>query len=121
MQIASDLNPLAALGVAPLPVRLAWNADAIAPIEALVLGLFAFVAAAHGLAAGLVAAALITFSPNIVAHATLATTDVSFTAAFVACLAALIVAVRRQTWWSATLVAIALGVALATKYSSLGP
>lgn len=144
--LAGDWSQLTSLGVAPLPVRLIWNRQALNPGSAsatdaavyrtrvararrnavwlaavpLVLLVFAWSATAHGLAAGGLAAALLTLSPNFVAHASLATTDVAFALAFVSSLMALIAYLHRPSWLMAGVLATALGLALATKYSALG-
>ena len=84
-----------------------------------VLLVYAWIATAHGVAAGFVAAALLALSPNLLAHASLATTDVAFTASFLITLVALISCLREQTVARSAILAGALGVSLATKYSAL--
>jgi hypothetical protein len=145
LALSNNRAQLSDLGVAPLPVVIGWNRRTIEPVAApphdvatyrgridrarsraviwfgipLVVGLFAVIAASRGLAVGFVAAAIAAMSPNLAAHYSLATTDVAFVAVFVACVAALIGYVRRQTAAGAVLMAVALGVALSTKYSAL--
>jgi hypothetical protein len=144
--IGQGIDSFAALGVAPLPVRLSWTANALAPIQAepadprefrqrvdrarrnamwwfavpLIVTIVAWVASVHGVAAAAVAGAVIAMSPNVIAHASLATTDVAFTLTFVWAVVALTLYLRARTAWAALGLAVALGVALATKYSAIG-
>lgn len=144
--IGQGIASFAALGVAPLPVRLAWTGAALAPIQAepsdprefrqrverarrnamwwfavpLILAIVAWVATAHGVVAAAVAGAVIALSPNVLAHASLATTDVAFTLTFVLAVVALTMYLRARSTWSAVGLSVALGVALATKYSAIG-
>ena len=137
---------LAALGVAPLPVRLVWERSVLEPLATpasdpalyrqrvedarlrailifgapLVLAIVLWLAFSHGLAAAATAGTVVALSPNVVAHAGLATTDVAFTLAFVTAIAILIAYLRHPTWTWAAALAAALGVALATKYSAVG-
>lgn len=144
--LTNDYSGFAALGVAPLPVRLTWTAGVLDPIHAeandpavfrqrvergranavawfavpLVLFILVIVSSAYGHIAGVVAAGLVALSPNVMAHASLATTDVAFALTFLVGLAAQIHYLRRRSWLSAIAVAAAHGVALATKYSAIG-
>ncbi len=143
--VSNNWEQFAHLGVAPLPVRLAWDRNALTPLDVpvndetvyrdrvdrarqnavwragvpLVLGVFVWIGVGHGLFAGFVAAALLALSPNVLAHASLATTDVPFAATFVASVVALVLYLQKQSWGRAAALALALGVALATKYSAL--
>src|SRR2546427_26036 len=100
--LARDATAFADLGVAPLPVRLVWNRATLEPIDRddgdpayyrarlsrvrqravwmfgvpLVLVLLYWVGLRHGPTAGILAAALVALSPNVQAHASLATTGV---------------------------------------------
>ena len=56
----------------------------------------------------------------LVAMLALATTDTAFAAVFVLSLVALMVHLQRPTWLTAGSLAVALGIALATKYSAIG-
>ena len=138
-------HEFAALGVAPLPVKLVWTSAALAPIDVehndpgvfrlridrarrnaiawfavpLVLAIFALVAMRRGVMTGIVAASLIALSPNVIAHASLATTDVAFALAFVLTIAALIAYFERRSMPRSLVLATALGSALATKYSAV--
>ena len=143
--ITHDYEAFAALGVAPLPVRAIWTPRVLEPVPAepaapavfrqridrarrnaiawfavpLVLAILLMVSRAHGVAAGTVAALLIALSPNVIAHASLATTDVAFAFTFIVSIAAMIVYLRRRSWPAALALAAALGLALATKYSAI--
>jgi hypothetical protein len=138
-------HEFAALGVAPLPVRLAWTSGALDPLAVehgdvgafeqrvqrarrnaigwfavpLVLAIFAVIAMRRGIMTGAVAASLVALSPNVIAHASLATTDVAFALAFVLTTAALIAYFERRSMSLAIALAAALGTALATKYSAV--
>jgi hypothetical protein len=144
--LTRDLAMFADHGVAPLPVLLAWNRAALAPLDPPFRdpGLYqARVANARRNAvwwfgvprperlrvAGLLATAglsslrggcALAMSPNIIAHAALATTDVCFTTAFVLTVVALTGYLEKQSWQRAGSLAVALGVALASKYSAIG-
>lgn len=141
-----DAGALAALGVAPLPVRAIWTRAVLDPVTSqpydpgvfrqrlararqnaivlfaipLVVGTFFWIAARHGLIAGSVTALTLALSPNLIAHASLATTDVAFAAIFVGTVAALTAYFEQQSWPRAGVVALAIGTALATKYSGVG-
>lgn len=141
-----DFAALAALGVAPLPVRLVWTRTLLEPLDLehnapavfraridrarqnaillfavpLVLTVFFWIGSGHGWLAGVAAATVVALSPNIIAHSSLATTDVAFALVFMACVAALTGYARRRSWPRAALLAATLGLALATKYSAIG-
>ncbi len=146
LQLSNSLDQFAALGVAPLPVRLTWTGAALEPLDApvndatvyrerlsrarenavwragvpLVLAVYAGIAVAHGVAAGFVAAALLALSPNVLAHVSLATTDGVFVASFAVTVVALVFSLRQQSLLSSALLAATLGISLASKYSALG-
>lgn len=125
-------------GVAPLPVLLAWvpsargdatvdsYAEAVrtARVRAtwffaapLVVTVFVWCASAYGWFAGLVAGGLLALSPNVLAHASLATTDTCLMAATMATLVALTWYTRGPSVSRALLLGLGLAVATASKYS----
>jgi len=101
---AGDRGALADLGVAPLPVALAWSRRVVEPVSAppgdssvyrdrisrararavqwfaipCFVGVFAIIGMARGIWVGFFAALLVALSPNVIAHASLATTDMAF-------------------------------------------
>lgn len=132
------------LGVAPLPVMLAWSRAAVEPFDQasgdpavytnrvararnnaiwwfavpLVVSVFLWLAVRSGFAAGLMAAGVLALSPNLLGHAALATTDVAFALTVVLSLAPLTTLIESQSVPRAVALAAALGIALATKYSA---
>jgi hypothetical protein len=66
-----------------------------------------------------IAATIVSFTPAILGHAGLATTDVAFTATFLLALLALLRWIEQPTWGRAALGGLALGLAAATKFSAL--
>ncbi len=134
---AFDVEPLAAWGIAPLPVWLfaappiakaATYRGAVAAARAaaiVVFGLpllaivFATMRRRVGTRTAVAGAAIVALSPDIVAHASLATTDVCFVTAALAALAALIRHLERPSRHSLAAVCVTLSVALAAKYAAL--
>lgn len=138
-------HEFAALGVAPLPIRLVWTSGVLDPLALehsdvgvfqqridrarrnaiawfavpLVLAIFALIAMRRGIMTGALAASLIALSPNVIAHSSLATTDVAFALALVLTTAALIAYFERRSMPVSIVLAAALGTALATKYSAV--
>ncbi|CAL9651869.1 hypothetical protein SUDANB2_06643 [Streptomyces sp. enrichment culture] len=82
------------------------------------LVVFCFARGLAGRAAGLAALALYCFSPDVVAHGSLATLDVP-AAGFVLTSAWLAWRARRRPGWYVPLAGVALGAALATRMSTL--
>ncbi|MFE0474317.1 phospholipid carrier-dependent glycosyltransferase [Streptomyces sp. NPDC058947] len=82
------------------------------------LVVFSFARELAGRAAGLAALALYCFSPDVVAHGSLATLDVP-AAGFVLTSAWLAWRARRRPGWYVPLAGVALGAALATRMSTL--
>lgn len=80
---------------------------------------FVWLGRRRGLFAGLVGAGLVGLSPVVVANASIATTDVALGLVTLAALASMASYHRRPTWTRLVLVAILLGLAIATKYSAL--
>jgi hypothetical protein len=133
-----DAEPLADWGVAPLPVLLTSAAPVLAGspsypraitlarVSAIALIGVPLVAVtcwtllhAFGPGAAIAGTALVTLSPNIVAHASLASTDVCFMVAALAALAALVHDIEKPSRRSRALLGVTLAVALAAKYSAL--
>lgn len=144
--LSRDAPAFADLGVAPLPVRLAWDRTTLEPLDRpdddsgyyrarvsrarqravwifgvpLVLVILCWVGLRHGPTAGILAAALVALSPNVHAHLSLAATDVPLILAFVLTMIAATIDLERPSWGSAALLTVVLGASLATKYSALG-
>lgn len=144
-----SLDPrMAQAGVAPLPVLLCYLPAALGhPAERptpdhgelddpplvrkarrihtmlvdlpLVVLVFLWLARRRGIMAGTCAAALMVFSPTILAHTSLAGTDAKFCLAALATLAGLAFYCRRTTPGRLVLVGVLLGLALGAKYSAL--
>jgi len=73
----------------------------------------------HGPLGGLLTAVIVALDPTLLAHGALVTTDVGFTLAWLLTLAALIAVRRKNTLWRRLGAGLALGCALATKFSAL--
>ena len=73
-----------------------------------------------GAAAGVLAAALFTLVPTVLAHAGLATTDMPLTACFTAAFFAMLVWAEEPTWKNSVLLGIATGLAVVSKFTVLG-
>ena len=73
----------------------------------------------YGPPAGLLAAAVFTMLPTILAHSAVATTDIAFTAVFCWSLYALTLWLRQPDWWTAAQFGIASGLALCAKFSTV--
>ena len=129
---------LAGWGTAPLPVLLTTAAPvfagspsyprAIALARAsaivfiavpLVIVIYWTLLDALGATAAATGTALVCLSPNILAHASLATTDICFMAAALAAMAALVRFLEQPSIGSRALLGLSLAVALAAKYSAL--
>ena len=72
-----------------------------------------------GRVAAAVAAILIAFEPNLVAHGALVTTDSALTCGILASVAALWFCARRVTWTRIVGVGVALGIAVTSKFSAI--
>lgn len=133
-----DVRPLVNDGVAPLPVLLSFAAPAFADATEyarairvarasaialiaipLVLIVYWSLFHASGRAAATIGAALIAFSPNIIAHAAVAATDICFVAATLGALLALVRYVDNRSRGRLAVLALALAAALAAKYSAI--
>ena len=131
-----DFSALAEDGIAPLPVLLSFAAPALAGggyahairlarLSAIVLIGIPLVVLAYvtllrtsGRAVAATGAALLAFSPNMIAHSALAATDICFVAASLAALLALARFVEARTGGRLLTLHLALAVALAAKYSA---
>jgi 4-amino-4-deoxy-L-arabinose transferase-like glycosyltransferase len=132
-----DFAALAQDGIAPLPVLLSFAVPALldAPGYArsiraarasaivligvpLVLLVYGSLLHGCGRAAAATGTALMALSPNIIAHAALAATDMCFIAATLAALLALVRYVERRSHTRLVILGVALGAALAAKYSA---
>lgn len=135
----ADFTSLWQYGVAPLPVLAAWALPAVVHPETyhgtialarvsaavlfgipVVLLAWRWLARTAGEAAAAVGAALLALSPNLVAHASLATTDVCFVAAALWALFQLECYLGDRSRRHFVLLAVALGTALASKYGAIG-
>jgi 4-amino-4-deoxy-L-arabinose transferase-like glycosyltransferase len=133
-----DAKALAGWGVAPLPVLLTSAAPVLAGspsypraitlarVSAIVLiGVPLVVITywtllhAFGRGAAIAGTAFVTLSPNIVAHASLATTDICFMVSALAALAALVHHIEKRSARSRAVLGVSLALALAAKYSAL--
>lgn len=85
----------------------------------LVLGVYLFARDLYGRTAGYVAATLCAFSPNILAHARLATTDLGLACFVLLSVYTFYRFTRKPTAVNLTLAGICYGLALLTKYSAL--
>ena len=86
---------------------------------ALVLAVYGFGAQLLGTPAALFAAALVAFSPNLIAHARFATEDLGCSAGMLAAVWCFWWSARAPTPWRATACGVVTGVALLTKYTAL--
>jgi 4-amino-4-deoxy-L-arabinose transferase-like glycosyltransferase len=133
-----DAEGLASWGVAPLPVLLTSAAPVLAGSSGypraitlarvsaialfgvpLVVLTYWVLLRASGPVAAIAGTALVILSPNVVAHASLATTDVCFMVTALAALAALAHYIEHPSRRSCTLLGVTLAVSLAAKYSAL--
>ena len=130
-------------GIAPLPVMLSYlppalasSSDQVLPPEfpraillarvthLVVVGLplvllpYFWMTRRRGLLAGAAVGALLAFSPLVIAFSAIAVTDACFAVAFLIALAAIDAHVRRPGAKSVALVGVAIGVALAAKYTA---
>ncbi len=101
--------------------RIAASARApfLGVLALLLLIVFAAARSRYGTAAGLFALALVALDPNFVAHAGVVHTDVGAAAGFLATVLAWEAARRRPTALRVAVAGLALGLALATKFSAV--
>jgi len=133
-----DFSALAEDGIAPLPVLLPFAAPALLDVRGyasairaarisaivlvgvpLILIVYASLRRVSDRSTAAAGTALIALSPNIVAHAALATTDICFVAAALAALLALARFVEERSRDRLVVLHVAMGLALAAKYSAV--
>lgn len=85
----------------------------------LVVAVYCWLAVRRGTWAGVVAGGLCALSPTLVAHASLATTDIPFVLFAVVALALIAYYLRQPGWQSLVLVAAAVALAFSAKYSAV--
>jgi len=105
--------------VSPDAIAAAARAPFRGVLAALLLLLFAAAWSRYGPAAALVALLLVALDPNFVAHAGVVHTDVGASLGFLAAVLSWEAARRRPTLLRLALAALALGLALATKFSAI--
>jgi hypothetical protein len=103
----------------PQPLLLRARAVVLAFGAALVLAVFTWAHQAFGLAGALLAATLVALDPSVLAHATLATTDVGYTLFFFVALFFVRRTLRTLTARDTLAAAGALGAAFASKHSAV--
>lgn len=101
--------------------RLLFRMRLTAGLLSLALSLLVFLAAREwfGAAAGIIAMALVSFDPNILAHSALVTTDMGVTLFFLAAIYAFYRYVQQPSLIRLLLAGIAAGLLLATKHSGI--
>ncbi|MGH8437025.1 MAG: ArnT family glycosyltransferase [Pseudomonas sp.] len=107
--VGNDPEQLAFLGRLP--------AAAMAALLAVLV--FRYVRSIQGPAAGLLAAGLVAFLPDVLAHSGVAYSDLPLATAFFASIWQVDNAVRRPDWRNGTLAGIAVGLAFAVKASAI--
>jgi 4-amino-4-deoxy-L-arabinose transferase-like glycosyltransferase len=105
--------------VSPDAIAAAARAPFLGVLALLILLVFAAGASRYGMGAGLFAASLCAFDPNLIAHAGVVHTDVPAAVAFLAGVLAWESARRRPTPLRLLGAAVVLGLALATKFSAI--
>jgi len=105
--------------VSPDAIAAAARAPFLGVLALLLLMVFAGAAVRYGPAAALFALALVALDPNFVAHAGVVHTDVGAALGFLAAVLAAEAAHRRPTAIRLAAASLALGLALATKFSAI--
>lgn len=100
-------------------IAAAARAPFLGVLAVLLLLVFLAARSRYGTAAGLFALALLALDPNFVAHAGVVHTDVGAAATFLAAVLAWEAARKRPTPLRVALAGVALGLALATKFSAI--
>ena len=100
-------------------IAAAARAPFLGVLAFLLLLVFAAARSRYGAAAGVFALALLALDPTFVAHAGVVHTDVGAAAGFLGTVLAWEAARRRPTPWRVALAGVALGLALATKFSAI--
>jgi hypothetical protein len=97
----------------------AARAPFLGVLAVLLLAVFFAVSSRHGPLPALFAVGLLAFDPNLVAHAGVVHTDLGAAVAFLVAVLAWDAALSRETWMRLALAALALGLALVTKFSTV--
>ena len=105
--------------VAPDAIAAAARAPFVCVLALLLLMVFAGAAVRYGPAAALFALSLVALDPNFVAHAGVVHTDMAAALGFLAAVLAAEAARRRPTALRFAVASLALGLALATKFSAI--
>jgi len=105
--------------VSPDAIAAAARAPFLGVLALLLLIVFAAARARYGPAAALFALALVALDPNFVAHAGVVHTDVGAAVGLLAAVLTTEGARRRPTLWRLAAASLALGLALATKFSAI--
>jgi 4-amino-4-deoxy-L-arabinose transferase-like glycosyltransferase len=105
--------------VSPDAIAAVARAPFLGVLALLLVLVFAAAASRYGPAAALFAVALVALDPNFVAHAGIVHTDVAAAVAFLAAVLAWEHAARRPTALRLLAAAVVLGLALATKFSTV--
>jgi predicted membrane-bound dolichyl-phosphate-mannose-protein mannosyltransferase len=103
------------------PEQIAFRARLVAVALALLLALltFLFTRSHYGAGAGLLAASLVAFLPDVLAHGGVAYNDVPVAAAFLAALWAVDECVRKPSVWRGACAGLLISIALGVKHSAL--
>ena len=107
--------------VSPDPVSLAWRARSVNALLGVVLGVVLWLAAANlfSVSAANFALALFAFSPALIAHFSVVTTDGAATLLIFASAWAIVCWKRRPSWKNTGVVGLVLGLLLLAKFSTL--
>ncbi len=107
--------------VLPDPVSLAWRARSVNALLGVVLGVVLWLAAANlfSVSAANFALALFAFSPGLIAHFSVITTDGAATLLIFASSWAIVCWKRRPSWKNTAVVGLVLGLLLLAKFSTL--
>jgi len=106
-------------GAGPEAQRFAARVPTLAGLGLLLLAAFLVGRASFGEKAGLLACAGLALDPNLAAHGSLVTVDAVYALANLLALGAALALARRPDFARATLLGLALGLALAAKFSAL--
>lgn len=101
--------------------KIVFRARMAASVFAVLLALFAFLAAREmfGTGAAFIALTLVVFEPNLLAHGAMVTTDTSLACFLLAAIYAFYRYVKAPSIWRMALVGIAAGLAAASKHSAI--
>ena len=107
--------------IAPDPIALAWRARIVNVILGLLVGVLLWLAAANLFSRGAAnfALALFAFSPSLIAHFSLVTTDGAATLLIFATALQMVRWRKKPTWQNTLLCGVGLGLLLLAKFSTL--